>query len=145
MQDYLFTGNTTLLQEHYSTMKSVLEFYLTFVTEGPHGWLVTNPSISPENTYYLPNSTTLQEAITMGPTLDNSLIWELVGYTLETMMILGERDETFAKDIENLRKRVPPIQISYFGGVQEWIYDYKEVRNGSFVTSSYMHSLYSTD
>jgi alpha-L-fucosidase 2 len=68
------------------------------------------------------------EAITMGPTLDNSLIWELIGYTLETMKILGKADETFANDLENLRQRLPPIQISYFGGVQEWIYDYKEVR-----------------
>ena len=126
MQDYLFTGNTTLLQEHYGLLRGVLEFYLDFMTEGPHSWLVTNPSISPENVYYLPNSTTM-EAITMGPTCDNSIIWELVGYTLETMKILGKVDEAFASKIETLRERLPPIRISYFGGIQEWIYDYKEV------------------
>ena len=71
------------------------------------------------------------EAITMGPTLDNSLIWELVGYALETMKILGEEDQAFAQAIETLRQRLPPIQISYFGGVQEWIYDYKEVSANS--------------
>jgi hypothetical protein len=132
VQDYLFTGNATLLQDHYGLLKDVLEFYLDFVIEGPHGWLVTNPSISPENVYYLPNSTTM-EAITMGPTFDNSLIWELVGYTLETMKILGTVDEAFTSKIETLRERLPPIQISYFGGVQEWIYDYKEA-------SSLIHS-----
>ena len=72
----------------------------------------------------------------MGPTLDNSLIWELVGYGLETMKLLGNEDEAFAQSIETLRQRLPPIQISYFGGVQEWIYDYKEVSsnlvNGKF-------------
>jgi alpha-L-fucosidase 2 len=129
VQDYLYTGNTTLLSESWSTLRDVLEFYLCFVTEGPHGWLVTNPTLSPENTYYLPNST-VQQAITMGSQLDNSLIWELIGFALEVMTILGKEDEDFATRLINLRSRLPPIRISYFGGVQEWIYDYKEVDPG---------------
>ena len=125
MQDYLFTGNTSFLQAHYGVLQDVLQFYLDFMTEGPNGWLVTNPSISPENLYFVPN-TTQQQAITMGPTLDNSLIWELIGYTLEAMEILKVQDNSFAHQLKTLRSRLPPIQISYFGGVQEWIYDYKE-------------------
>lgn len=125
MQDYLYTGNTSFLQSHFEVLKDVLQFYLDFVTDGPNGWKVTNPSISPENLYYLPNSTE-EQAITMGPTCDNSIIWELIGYTLEAMDILGENDPAFKQDLKYLRSQLPPIQISYFGGVQEWIYDYKE-------------------
>lgn len=125
MQDYLYTGNTTFLQAHFDVLTDVLQFYLDFMTEGPNGWRVTNPSISPENLYYLPNSTE-EQAITMGPTCDNSIIWELIGYTLEAMDILGEEDVSFAQELKTLRSQLPPIQISYFGGVQEWIYDYKE-------------------
>lgn len=126
MQDYLYTGNTTLLRSSWPLMRSVLQFYLTFMTDGPNGWKVTNPSLSPENNYYLPNST-IQEAITMGPTVDNSLVWELIGYALESMNILGEEDEQFAEQLTTLRAQLPPIRVNYFGGVQEWIYDYKEV------------------
>lgn len=129
MQDYLFTGNTTLLREQYDVMHDVLEFYLTFMTPGPNGWRVTNPSLSPENAYYLPNST-IQEAITMGPTLDNSLIWELIGYVLEAMPILGEVDTSFATQLTTLRSQLPPLRTSYFGGIQEWISDYRETEIG---------------
>jgi alpha-L-fucosidase 2 len=125
MQDYLYTGNSSFLAAHYDVLRDVMLFYLDFMTEGPHGWKVTNPSISPENVYYLPN-TTIQEAITMGPTIDISLIWELIGYTLEAMEVLGTDDASFKQQLLTLRGQLPPIQISYFGGVQEWIYDYKE-------------------
>jgi alpha-L-fucosidase 2 len=128
MEDYLYTGNTTFLRAHYQVIQDVLTFYLDFMTEGPNGWKVTNPSLSPENVYYLPNST-IREAITMGPTFDNSLIWELIGFALEAMEVLGEDDGSFAHQIKELRAQLPPIQISYFGGVQEWIHDYKEVRH----------------
>ncbi len=126
MQDYLYTGNTSFLEAHYDVPRDVMLFYLDFMTEEPiHGWKVTNPSISPENVYYLPN-TTIEEAITMGPTIDISLIWELIGYTLEAMEALGMQEAGFKQELLTLRSQLPPIQISYFGGVQEWIYDYKE-------------------
>ncbi len=125
MEHYLFTGNATFLKERYDILQDALQFYLDFVTEGPNGWRLTNPSISPENVYYLPNST-IQEAITMGPTIDNSIIWELVGGALEATEVLGTQNTTFSNEIKMLREKLPPIQISYFGGVQEWIYDYKE-------------------
>lgn len=127
MEDYLFTGNSELLASHLVILKDVLRFYLSFMTEGPNGWLVTNPSSSPEHEYYLPNSTDTA-AITMGPTIDNSLIWELVGQTLEAMQVLGDEDGAFAQEIRTMRDRLPPIQFNSYGGVQEWIYDYKDVR-----------------
>ncbi|KAK3629548.1 hypothetical protein LTR56_017977 [Elasticomyces elasticus] len=125
MEDYFFTGNATLLRSHFEVMHDALEFYVNFVTDGPNGWKVTNPSISPENGYYV-NDTTAQEAITMGPTMDNSIIWELAGYVLEAQEILGIVDSEFTNQITTLRASLPPIRVSYFGGVQEWIYDYNE-------------------
>jgi alpha-L-fucosidase 2 len=129
MQQYLFTGNTTFLAEQYPVLKAVLEFYLTFMTEGPNGWKVTNPSISPENSYYLPNST-VEEAITMGPTIDNSLVWELIGYALEALEVLDLTDTAFVDELVMLRSQLPPLRESYFGGIQEWIYDYRETDPG---------------
>lgn len=111
MEQYFFTGNTAFLREQYHILHDALEFYLTFVTDGPDGWKVTNPSLSPENTYYLPNST-VQEAITMGPTCDNSIIWELVGHALESMTFLGEDDAEFASSISTLRAQLPATGTS---------------------------------
>ncbi|KAK0817996.1 hypothetical protein LTR91_004442 [Friedmanniomyces endolithicus] len=129
MEDYLYTGNATALRAHFQIMHDALEFYVNFVTDGPNGWKVTSPSISPENGYFVPNSTD-QEAITMGPTIDNSIIWQLVGYVLEAQDILNIDDTNFTAQITALRAALPPLRVSYFGGIQEWIYDYKETEIG---------------
>ena len=40
----------TILREVYPILKGSVEFFLDFLVEHPaHGWLVTNPSTSPEN------------------------------------------------------------------------------------------------
>ena len=49
-EHYLFTGDQAFLREHYPVMKGAAEFFLDFLVPHPtHGWLVTNPSTSPEN------------------------------------------------------------------------------------------------
>lgn len=65
--EYRYTGNETFLRQNYDVMKQVAIFYIDFMDEY-NGWRVTNPSLSPENEYYLPNSTTIAEAVTLGPT-----------------------------------------------------------------------------
>ncbi|KAI6906439.1 hypothetical protein KC318_g1346 [Hortaea werneckii] len=106
-----------------------MRFCLDFMTEGPNAWKVTNPSISPEHAYYLPNST-VQEAITMGPTIDNSIIWELAGIVLDAAAELKEEDGEFVENVQELRFQLPPLRVSYFGGIQEWIEDYQEAEPG---------------
>ncbi|KAI7347559.1 hypothetical protein KC336_g22745, partial [Hortaea werneckii] len=129
LDQYHFTGNKTYLRENYPVLRDAMRFYLDFMTEGPNGWRVTNPSISPEHAYYLPNST-VEEAITMGPTIDNSIVWELAGIVLDAATDLKEEDEEFIENVKELRSQLPPLRVSYFGGIQEWIEDYQEAEPG---------------
>ena len=51
-EHYLFTGDKNFLAEKFDTLCESAEFFADFLTEDEKGRLVTNPSVSPENTYY---------------------------------------------------------------------------------------------
>ncbi|MGZ5469617.1 MAG: glycoside hydrolase family 95 protein, partial [Candidatus Aminicenantales bacterium] len=49
-EHYLFTGDKAFLKDYYPVLKGSAEFFLDFLVLHPtYGWLVTNPSTSPEN------------------------------------------------------------------------------------------------
>lgn len=125
MEHYRFTGDKTTLKANYNLFKDAVLFALDFVT--PYGeYMVTNPSISPENLYYLPNSTQ-QVAITYGPTLDNSLLWEILGELVDVQSELRIDDSNLADRATALRAKLPPLRMNQYGGIAEWIHDYNEV------------------
>ncbi|KAF2096776.1 hypothetical protein NA57DRAFT_67384 [Rhizodiscina lignyota] len=121
---YRFTGDVSFLKKYYSTIKNAAEFYVGFLTDY-NGWKVTNPTISPENEYYLPDNVTTA-AITAGSTIDNSLLWELFGSLNEIEHIIGASDSSFISEITKLRTQLPPLRVNSWGGIMEWIEDYKE-------------------
>ncbi|KAF3186689.1 hypothetical protein TWF788_002915 [Orbilia oligospora] len=92
IEEYRFTRDKEFLQKYYNTIKDAALFFTEFLTDYK-GWKVTNPTLSPENTFYLLGTKTTT-AITLGSTLDNSLIWELFGSLLEIMDILGKHDKS---------------------------------------------------
>lgn len=70
-EHYRFTGNKSFLQETaLPIMKGLVEFFNAFLIE-KDGYLVTAPSLSPENSYVTPSNVT--EAISIGPTSDNQV------------------------------------------------------------------------
>ena len=125
-EHYAFTQDKDYLQTVYPTLASASQFFLTnMIAEPKNGWLVTAPSSSPENGFYLPGS---KDAVyvCMGPTMDVQIINELFTNTLEAAKILGIEDETTNSIRETLPK-LPPMQISPNGYLQEWLEDYEEV------------------
>ena len=124
-EHYAFTQNKDYLQSVYPTLASASRFFLTnMIAEPKEGWLVTAPSSSPENSFYLPGS---KDAVyvCMGPTMDVQIISELFTNTLEAAKILGIEDET-TKNIRKTLPQLPPMQISPHGYLQEWLEDYEE-------------------
>ena len=56
-EHYLSTGDKQFLEENYDLLKGSAEFFLEFLIEDPRtGYLVTNPSTSPENIYKSPGN-----------------------------------------------------------------------------------------
>ncbi|KAK6362599.1 hypothetical protein TWF730_000056 [Orbilia blumenaviensis] len=128
IEEYRFTRDKAFLQKYYNTIKDAALFFTEFLTDYK-GWKVTNPTLSPENTFYLLGTKTTT-AITLGSTLDNSLLWELFGSLLEIMDILGKHDNSMKATITNLRAKLPPLRINKWGGIMEWIEDYDETDPG---------------
>ena len=124
-QHYAFTEDRAYLQKIYPILKGAAEFYNSMLIEDPaNGWLVTAPSSSPENTFYLPNGRTA--SICMGPTIDNQIIRELFGNVIIAARVLG-KDEEFRKTLEQKLTRIPPPGVvAPDGRLQEWLEDYKE-------------------
>jgi len=127
-EHYAFGGDRDFLAWAYPIMKESAEFYLdSLVEEKKHGWLVTSPSNSPENTYRTSDGQVAR--VCMGPSMDAQIIWDLFTHCIEASKALGT-DEEFRTKLEKTRARIAPPQIGKYGQLQEWLEDYDEPEPG---------------
>ncbi|MCF7674706.1 MAG: glycoside hydrolase family 95 protein, partial [Akkermansiaceae bacterium] len=81
---YEFGGDKKYLAQVYPVMKGAAQFFLdTLVEEPKHKWLVTCPSLSPENTH--PGGA----SVCAGPTMDSQIIRDLFSNCIQASEILG--------------------------------------------------------
>ncbi|MEJ2081705.1 MAG: glycoside hydrolase family 95 protein [Acidobacteriota bacterium] len=115
---YEYTGDQAFLRAMYPVMKGAAEFFLSSLVEEPtHHWLVTCPSLSPENPHKY------GVAVTAGPTMDNQIIRDLFSNCMAAAQILGV-DEPFQEHVAAARARLAPNQIGKEGQLQEWLEDW---------------------
>lgn len=124
-EHYEFSQDLNYLKSIYPVLKGSALFYKSAQIKDPKtGWLVTSPSVSPENTFYLPNGKTA--SISMGPTIDNQIVRELFSNVITASKLLNT-DAAFRAELQEKLKLVPPAGvISKDGRIQEWLEDYKE-------------------
>ncbi len=117
---YLFTGDLTFLRSNYPAMQGAAQFFLeTLVQEPALGYLVTNPSNSPE----LPHHS--NASVCAGPTMDNQILRDLFNACARASEVLGV-DADFRARVLAARDRLPPTKVGSRGNVQEWLYDWVE-------------------
>jgi len=117
-EHYAFSGDKALLQEGYPAMRGAAEFFLdTLVEEPTHHWLVTNPSVSPENQH--PHG----GGVCAGPSMDEEILRDLFSHCIAASQILGT-DTQFRAQLEQARARLAPLQIGKGGQLQEWLEDW---------------------
>jgi len=117
-EHYAFSGDLDYLAEVYPTLKGAAEFFLdTLVEEPAHGWLVTCPSLSPENQH--PGGV----SVCAGPTMDLQIIRDLFDNCVQASEAL-DRDEAFRARLRETRARLAPMQIGAEGQLQEWLEDW---------------------
>jgi alpha-L-fucosidase 2 len=117
-EHYQFSLDREFLARAYPLMKGAAQFFLDTLVEDPtHGWLITSPSISPENAHRPGVS------IAAGPAMDTQLLRDLFGACIAATEIL-EQDETFREALIAARRRLPPDQIGAQGQLQEWLADW---------------------
>jgi alpha-L-fucosidase 2 len=128
-EHYQFTQDKEFLAKRgWPLMKSAARFILDFLVEAPAdspvaGKLVTNPSYSPENEYFLPDGKV--GMFTYGATMDLMIIHELLNNCIAASKILNT-DAEFRKECASALSRLAPVRINDSGRIMEWIEDYKE-------------------
>ncbi|MET3848152.1 glycoside hydrolase family 95 protein [Paenibacillus sp. OAE614] len=127
-EHYRFGCDRAFLKDKaYPIMKEAALFLLDWLVKDPEGYLVTNPSTSPENTFIGPDGK--KSAVSIASTLDNSLIWELFTNCAEASALL-ETDNEFRQKLLSARDRLRPLRIGRYGQLQEWFEDFEEAEPG---------------
>ena len=137
---YQYTRDREFLERAFPVLAEAALFFVDFLTE-KDGYLVTNPSVSPENSYRLPNGET--GACCVGATMDNQILrdlftacagaWEALGRKAPgDCVIEGVKDIAELMDrIDECAGRLMPTRISEDKGIiLEWMEDYEEVDPG---------------
>ncbi len=115
---YDFGHDLAFLEKIWPVMRGAAEFFLdSLVAEPRHGWLVTCPSLSPENKH--PGGV----SVCAGPSMDSQLVRDLFDHCIAACEIIGV-DAGFRERLIATRERLAPMQIGKAGQLQEWIEDW---------------------
>ena len=115
---YEYSDDRDYLRRIYPLLKGAAQFFLdTLVEEPSHHWLVTSPSLSPENAH--PFGTSL----TMGPTMDEAIVRALFSNAIEAARTLGTDPGLQQRWSATLARLAPP-HIGSAGQLQEWLEDW---------------------
>ena len=126
---YEYTEDRDYLEEYaYPVMKEAAQFFVDFMVRDPNtGMLVSGPSVSPENDFLDKDGNV--GTISMGPTMDRAIIFELFRNCITSAEILG-RDEAFRDTLKSKLQQMPPLQIGSDGRLMEWVEEFEEAQPG---------------
>ena len=123
-QHYLYTGDKDFLEKYYPILKGTADFFISYLVKHPrYGWLVSAPSVSPEQGYFWAGT-----SITAGCTMDNQIAFDALYSTLQATQILG-KDHAYADKLSETLKQLPPMQIGRYNQLQEWLIDADDPTN----------------
>ncbi|MGG1514505.1 glycoside hydrolase family 95 protein [Paenibacillus oryzisoli] len=111
----------------YPLLKDAALFFIEYLVESPSGYMVSGPSVSPENRYVLEDGTS--GSLCMGPSMDTQILTELFDACIQSSELL-QLDEAFRAQLVQLRAQLPPQRIGKHGQIMEWLEDYEEEDKG---------------
>jgi alpha-L-fucosidase 2 len=115
---YQFTQDRAFLARAYPVMKAAAMFFVDSLVEVPTTkWLVTCPSLSPENIH--PGGV----AVCAGPSMDSQILRDLFQQCADAASVL-QVDAEFRAELAGLRQRLAPLQVGKAGQLQEWLEDW---------------------
>jgi alpha-L-fucosidase 2 len=127
---FQFGGDVEYLRtKSYPIMKEAAEFCMDWLVINPKtGYLVSGPSISPENRFRIPGGEG-NASMVMGPTMDHMIIRDLLQNTIQAGIIL-DLDKPFRKKMEKTLEKLTPIKIGSDGRIMEWSEEFEEPEPG---------------
>ncbi len=135
---YLYTLDRDFLKEAFPMLAESALFFVDFLVERGD-YLVTSPSVSPENTYILPNGE--RGCICEGAAMDTQILRDLISDCLDAWAVLGKEAgdcsvpgvdsiEELMEELRRIREKLPPITIGSDGRILEWMEEYGEADPG---------------
>ncbi|WP_232495754.1 glycosyl hydrolase family 95 catalytic domain-containing protein [Novosphingobium kaempferiae] len=112
---YDYGRDAKYLASVYPILKGACEFFLdTLVKDPKTGWMVTNPSLSPENNHGHGDT-----SLCAGPTMDMQILRALFTATAAAAGVL-KTDAAFVTEIEAMKGKLIPNRIGAQGQLMEW-------------------------
>jgi alpha-L-fucosidase 2 len=129
MEHYRFTGDRDFLRRRaFPVLKEAAEFFLDWLVEDPEtGYLVSGPSTSPENHFIAPDGH--RASLSMGPSMDQEIIWDVFTNCLEAAEVLGI-DDAFTRRVGRSLGRLALPQLAPDGRLMEWSRPFEEAEPG---------------
>ena len=135
-EHYLYTGDKEFLVRYYPIMKEAAIFFLDYLVAHPkYGWLVTNPSTSPENFPGRPDNVNFFDEVTggmspgtticAGSTIDLEILRDLFDAVATSSEILGI-DAELREKILQTKEKLAPLQVGKDGALKEWLEDWPQ-------------------
>ncbi len=125
---YAFTNDVEYLRRVFPVMRGSAQFYLDWLVADPKtGKLVSGPAGSPENSFKTADGTVAQ--ISMGPSHDQQLIWDLFTNILEAAQVLAINDELIQK-VKVAKANLLITGIGSDGRLMEWANEFEEPEPG---------------
>ncbi|MEQ1603280.1 MAG: glycoside hydrolase family 95 protein [Pyrinomonadaceae bacterium] len=125
-EHFEYTNDRKYLAKIYPILKGASEFFTDFLVADKNGYLITNPSMSPENRHLYDTS------IAAGTTMDSQIIRDLFSNTIKAGEML-RLDHEFVQTLKQKREQLPPNKIGKAGQLQEWLEDWdlqaKDIRH----------------
>lgn len=128
-EHYLYTLDREYLERVYPVMRGAAQFLHSILIEDPKsGYLVTAPTTSPENGFFL-NAEDREHGIVthicMGSTMDNQITREIFTAVISAAEILGYDADT-VEIFRQASSHLVPTRISSDGRIMEWMEEYDE-------------------
>ncbi|HIJ52643.1 MAG TPA: glycoside hydrolase family 95 protein [Planctomycetes bacterium] len=129
MEHYRFTGDKKFLRNRaFPVLKEATLFFLDWLVQHPRtGKLVSGPSNSPENSFVAPDGKRVN--LSMGPSMDQEIIWDTFTNLIEADEILGIKDD-FVREVIAARSRLALPKIGSDGRLMEWSEEFEEPEPG---------------
>ncbi|MEP6949410.1 MAG: glycoside hydrolase family 95 protein [Ginsengibacter sp.] len=124
-EHYRYTLDHRFLKDTaYPLMKGAATFCIDWLIENKDGYLVTAPSVSPENVFMYGDGK--QGGVSIATTMDMSIIWDLFSNTIDASKELNA-DQDFRALLIQKKGKLFPLQIGHKGNLQEWYKDFEDV------------------
>ncbi|HOM40072.1 MAG TPA: glycoside hydrolase family 95 protein [Bacteroidales bacterium] len=129
-EHFEFGGDIKYLRlKAYPVMKEATEFCMGWLVKDPRtGYMVSGPSISPENSFIIPGNGG-RASMVMGPTMDHMIIRDLLQNTIKASILLDD-DIRFRRKMQQTLEKLAPVRISSDGRIMEWPEEFKEAEPG---------------